>query len=45
MRWKAWMKLFFGVGTAYMDNYLAWFIFMENKKYDENSSWLIEVII
>ncbi len=27
MRWKAWMKRFFGVGTAYMDNYIAWFVF------------------
>ena len=45
MRWKAWMKRFFGVGIAYMDNYLAWFIFMENKKSYENSYWLREAIM
>ena len=44
MRWKTWMKRFFGVGTAYVDNYIAWFVFMENEKSNENSYWLNEAI-
>ena len=44
MRWKTWMKRFFGVGTAYLDNYIAWFIFMENKESNQNSYWLNEAI-
>lgn len=44
MRWKIWMKRFYGVGTAYMENYIAWFIFMGKKKSHENSYWLNEAI-
>ena len=44
MRWKTWMKRFFGVGTGYMDHYIAWFIFMENKASCENKMWLNEAL-
>lgn len=44
MRWKAWMKRFFGVGTAYMKHYIAWFIFMENKESYKNKAWLNEAL-
>jgi transposase-like protein len=45
MRWKTWMKRFFGVGTAYMDNYIAWYIFMENEESNKNRYWLNEAIM
>ena len=32
MRWKSWMVKFHGVGTAYLENYLSWFRFMEQHK-------------
>ena len=32
MRWKSWMVRFHGVGTAYLENYLSWFRFMEQHK-------------
>ena len=40
MRWKTWMKRFIGVGTGYMEHYIAWFIFMEKKESDKNKAWL-----
>ncbi|MGB5446398.1 MAG: IS1595 family transposase [Psychromonas sp.] len=44
MRWKTWMKRFFGVGTGYMEHYIAWFIFMENKESYKNKAWLNEAL-
>lgn len=44
MRWKTWMKRFYGVGTGYMEHYIAWFIFMENKASCENKTWLNEAL-
>ncbi|SGZ06101.1 IS1595 family transposase [Moritella viscosa] len=44
MRWKTWMKRFYGVGTGYMEHYIAWFIFMENKASCENKNWLNEAL-
>ena len=38
MRWKQWLRQFNGVGTAYLDNYIAWFRQMEQAKDDD--SWL-----
>ena len=39
MRWKAWLVQFHGVGTAYLDNYLAWFRQME--RMEQNESWVV----
>ena len=45
MRWKTWMRGFWGVGIAYMDNYIAWFIFMENEESNKNRYLLNEAIM
>jgi transposase-like protein len=42
-RWKAWMVKFNGVGTAYLDHYLAWFRFMERCDGDD-ACWLKEAL-
>ena len=42
MRWKVWMLRFKGVGTAYLDHYLAWFRFMEQAKVLINNCWIKE---
>jgi transposase-like protein len=44
MRWKKWLKRFNGVGTEYLDNYLAWFRFMEEKKQEGSKCWLREAL-
>ena len=44
MRWKSWLKRFHGVGTEYLDHYLAWFRFMEEKQKDDARCWLREAI-
>ena len=44
MRWKAWMVRFKGVGTAYLDHYIAWFRFMENSRTDGTCCWLKEAL-
>ncbi|MFT5807429.1 MAG: hypothetical protein ACI9LG_001722 [Moritella dasanensis] len=44
MRWKTWMKRFYGVGTGYMDHYIAWFIFIENKASCEKKIWFNEAL-
>jgi transposase-like protein len=44
MRWKRWMSRFFGVGTGYMDHYIAWFIFLENKESYKNKAWINEAL-
>lgn len=38
-RWRLWMGRFYGVGTAYLQNYLAWFRVIEHKQ-SSCSSWL-----
>ena len=40
--WKEWLDRFRGVGTAYLQNYLAWYIWMKDKSYGEESLWLSE---
>ncbi len=37
MRWKSWMVQFNGVGTVYLENYLAWFREIEHLKGVEQS--------
>ena len=37
MRWKSWMVQFCGVGTAYLENYLAWFREIDHQKGVEQS--------
>ena len=44
MRWKTWLKRFNGVGTEYLDHYLAWFRFMEEKKRNSEKCWIIEAM-
>lgn len=39
MRWKAWLVQFRGVGTAYLEHYLAWFRQMDSFK-EEQPSWV-----
>jgi transposase-like protein len=39
MRWKQWLRQFNGVGTAYLENYIAWFRQMEQSKNDD--SWIV----
>lgn len=41
-RWRAWLSRFCGVGTAYLDHYLAWFRFMEEQKRSGSKNWLKE---
>lgn len=38
MRWKLWLRQFHGVGTDYLDNYIAWFRQMEQS--DKDESWV-----
>lgn len=42
--WKEWLDRFRGVGTAYVKNYLAWYIWMKDKNYGEEDLWLREAI-
>ncbi|PSU31748.1 IS1595 family transposase [Photobacterium lutimaris] len=42
MRWKSWMVRFKGVGTAYLEHYIAWFRFMEQKKATKTCCWIQE---
>lgn len=44
MRWKTWLKRFNGVGTEYLDHYLAWFRFIEEKKHNSGKCWIIEAM-
>jgi len=44
MRWKTWMKRFYGVGTGYMDHYIAWFIFMEKKHLAKTKFGLMKLL-
>ncbi|MEC7632348.1 MAG: IS1595 family transposase [Pseudoalteromonas sp.] len=39
MRWKQWLRQFNGVGTDYLDNYIAWFRQMEQSQ--EDDSWVV----
>ncbi|MDY6891885.1 MAG: IS1595 family transposase [Pseudomonadota bacterium] len=39
MRWKQWLKQFYGVGTAFVDHYLSWFRQMDGTDRDE--SWVV----
>lgn len=43
-RWKEWMVRFNGVGTAYLEHYIAWFRFMEHHKSDTGNCWLVEAL-
>jgi hypothetical protein len=36
MRWKQWLRQFNGVGTDYLDNYIAWFRQMDQSKEDDS---------
>lgn len=40
MRCKSWLLRFQGVGTAYLDNYLSWFRFMEQHKQHLEEDWI-----
>lgn len=40
--WKEWLDRFRGVGTAYIERYLGWFIWMQDKSYGEEVLWLKE---
>jgi hypothetical protein len=35
-RWKQWLRQFNGVGTDYLDNYIAWFRQMDQSKEDDS---------
>ena len=39
MRWKQGVRQFNGVGTDYLDNYIAWFRQMEQSQ--EDDSWVV----
>jgi len=40
MRWKTWLNRFYGVGTAYLENYLSWFRFMEQHSTHIEQEWI-----
>ncbi|NRB42589.1 MAG: IS1595 family transposase [Pseudomonadales bacterium] len=40
MRWKTWLNRFHGVGTAYLENYLSWFRFMEQHAAQVEQDWI-----
>ena len=40
MRWKTWLNRFHGVGTAYLENYLSWFRFMEQHAAQLEQDWI-----
>jgi transposase-like protein len=44
MRWKAWLRRFNGVGTAYIENYLSWFRFMEDNAEHSDQTWIKEAL-
>lgn len=39
-RWRGWTAKFHGVGTAYMENYLAWFRVV-NQELNTARAWLL----
>jgi transposase-like protein len=43
-RWKGWLKRFNGVGTAYIENYLSWFRFMEGNAEHSDQTWIKEAL-
>ena len=43
-RWKNWLKRFNGVGTAYVENYLSWFRFMEDNIDHSDQTWIKEAL-
>ncbi len=43
-RWKGWLKRFNGIGTAYIENYLSWFRFMEGNKEYSDQTWIKEAL-
>lgn len=42
MRLKKWIDRFNGVASKYLDNYLAWFKFLDNKAFENTQEILIE---
>ncbi len=42
MRLKKWIRPFNGVATKYLDNYLAWFKFLDAKAFDDTKGILVE---
>lgn len=43
-RLKGWMQRFYGAGTAYLGNYLAWWRFIAQYKADKRQNWLDEAL-
>ena len=43
-RWKTWLKRFNGIGTAYIENYLSWFRFMEDNTEYSDQTWVKEAL-
>ena len=39
---KEWLDRFKGVGTSYLGNYLAWYIWMKDKSYGQECLWIEE---
>lgn len=44
-RLKKWMDRFNGVASKYLDNYLAWFKFLDSKGFEDNKAILGEMIV
>ena len=42
MRLKKWMDRFNGVASKYLDNYLAWFKFIDSKAFEDTTGILVE---
>lgn len=44
-RMKKWMDRFNGVASKYLDNYLAWFKFLDSKGFEDNKANLKEMLV